>query len=236
MKLLVDTREHKLHECLHCSFEITQLHVGDVCILGEEDKPLLYLERKTVDDLAASIKDGRFKEQLLRLQSSGAMIGYIIEGHKSYTDNGFVCGLPMKAINSTLFKLCFKYRIPCFHTANVGSTATLVASLYHRFETGKHEDWVTESTSIDEYNTTAIKTVKKENLTPELAFIQQLCSIPGISSSKAKQIISKLDCVNMFQLLQVLNNNPSATLQTVPGIGAKLSESILTYLGLRIPT
>jgi ERCC4-type nuclease len=240
MKLIVDTREHKLQSALACPFTVSQLHIGDICVTDDDDKPLLVIERKTLDDLSASIKDGRFKEQLLRLQSSGAMIAYVIEGHRGFNDGGFASGLSMKSINSTIYKLSFKYKIPCFHTSNVSGTANLIASLYDRFQTGKHQDWAEPVTtaSVDEYNSSAIKTVKKENLTTELAFIQQLCCIPGISGSKAKLIISTLGCNNMFELMQKLvtattTTSPSATLQTIPGIGSKLSESILTYLGIQ---
>jgi ERCC4-type nuclease len=234
MKLVVDTREHKLHNLITCPFEIEQLHIGDACI-KQGDTVLIAIERKTVDDLAASIKDGRFKEQLMRLQSCGAQVAYVIEGHKGYMDDGFVNGLPLKAINSTLYKLQFKYKIPCFHTGNTFGTATLLAGLLSRFETGKHEEWG-ESPSTEDYTNAAIKPIKKENLTTELAFIQQLCCIPGISSAKAKLILSELKCANMFELVQKLGSttaNPSATLTNIPGIGTKLASSILTYLGLK---
>jgi hypothetical protein len=64
------------------------LPVGDIWIglSGEDILPGgLIIERKTVADLEASIKDGRYREQRLRLlthcQETGARPLYIIEGH-----------------------------------------------------------------------------------------------------------------------------------------------------------
>jgi ERCC4-type nuclease len=228
MRLVIDTREHKLHDALSgVPFDIAPLHIGDACIKSSEDVDLLVIERKTIDDLAASIKDGRLKEQLIRLQASGTMVAYVIEGHRSWRDEGFVGGLPSKSVNSTLHKLQFKYRIPCYSTTNVGGTAALLEGLLQRFKDDKHLEWgvLPAPPTIESYNASVVKTVKKENLTPQLCFIQQLCCIPGISSTKANMIITTRDCTNLTLFLQKLDQ-----LETVPGIGRKLAETIKTYL------
>lgn len=229
MRLVIDTREQKLHSALTAvPFDIEPLHIGDVCIRSPDNQDILVIERKTVDDLAASIKDGRFKEQLMRLQASESMIAYIIEGHRSWNDEGFIGGLPAKSINSTLFKLQFKYRIPCWFTANVANTASLVVGILRRFESDKHLEWGALPTppNAEAYNLSAIKTIKKENFTPALCFVQQLCCIPGISSTKANSIISSLECTSLSQMLQKLDK-----LESVPGIGKKLADTIRVYLG-----
>ena len=63
--------------------KIEQLHIGDVVFEDVSGNPILIFERKTLVDLAASIKDGRYNEQSFRLDKETTHnhnIIYIIEG------------------------------------------------------------------------------------------------------------------------------------------------------------
>ena len=56
--------------------------LGDISFNNDENE-LLIIERKTLPDLLASIKDGRYREQKLRLinkQKEHIQIYYLIEG------------------------------------------------------------------------------------------------------------------------------------------------------------
>ena len=69
IKIVIDNRENKLIELLEKNnINITKknLEIGDIIILSDE-KPIIIIERKTLSDLSASIKDGRYKEQKIRL-------------------------------------------------------------------------------------------------------------------------------------------------------------------------
>ncbi len=92
-KIIVDSREKSLFGILKDrdldiydgKIEILkeQLDIGDIHLsFSHNDNNYLYIyERKTNSDLIASIKDGRYKEQKLRLMASGASsLNYIIEG------------------------------------------------------------------------------------------------------------------------------------------------------------
>lgn len=60
-----------------------QLHIGDIVLEDSTGKQILVFERKTLNDLAASIKDGRYNEQSFRLDKEAIHnhnIIYIIEG------------------------------------------------------------------------------------------------------------------------------------------------------------
>ena len=48
--------------------EIETLDLGDISIRTDLDEELLLIERKEVGDLAASIQDGRYKEQSFRFK------------------------------------------------------------------------------------------------------------------------------------------------------------------------
>jgi len=85
LSCVVDTRERDLIILL--SWPVKTLPVGDIWIglSGEQMIPGgIVIERKTTDDLEASILDGRYREQRTRLttycQESGARPLYVIEG------------------------------------------------------------------------------------------------------------------------------------------------------------
>ena len=72
MQVLVDCRESSLLNQMNAqnllydlSINIVSknLNLGDIVISDVSENPIVIIERKTPIDLAASIKDGRFKEQ-----------------------------------------------------------------------------------------------------------------------------------------------------------------------------
>ena len=88
-QFIIDNRERKVIDCIskkNIEYKLTNLNIGDYIFAynPKEDNPKVIIERKTVDDLASSIKDGRYKEQKVRLlneQNNGHQIIYIIEGN-----------------------------------------------------------------------------------------------------------------------------------------------------------
>ena len=98
MQIIIDIREKEvckllptLSENYAISVNITtqQLDLGDAIIADDTGKELLLIERKTLRDLAASIKDGRYEEQSYRLNNHpihNHNIIYLIEGDlKTYS-------------------------------------------------------------------------------------------------------------------------------------------------------
>lgn len=99
MKIIIDEREQLLYEkCKeitrnhfsqtnYLTIEKTPLHIGDVYITTDEERHVCVIERKTLQDLLASFKDGRYEEQSHRLIHSTKIhthnIIYIIEGMMS---------------------------------------------------------------------------------------------------------------------------------------------------------
>jgi ERCC4-type nuclease len=98
MKIILDERETALYDKCASTISYTLnkpgnptvqlskrvLHLGDALITSDDDKELIIVERKSLQDLLASIKDGRYEEQSYRLiHSSGHLphhIVYVIEG------------------------------------------------------------------------------------------------------------------------------------------------------------
>lgn len=79
--MIVDDREHDLISRLKAEsveFTVERLPLGDIKI--EKNGHMALIERKRTDDFAASISDGRWREQKARLTASGAIVIYMIEG------------------------------------------------------------------------------------------------------------------------------------------------------------
>lgn len=95
MKIIIDERETDLYEkcysIVNCEGNTTYIQMckqvlplGDIYLKTDEDKDIMIIERKSIQDLLASIKDGRYEEQSYRLMHSSGFplhnIMYIIEG------------------------------------------------------------------------------------------------------------------------------------------------------------
>ena len=92
MKVIIDERERELYEKCYNIVQANNTYVvlskevlplGDIFITTDEEKHVMLIERKTIQDLLASIKDGRYEEQSYRLTHSSGLpphsILYIIE-------------------------------------------------------------------------------------------------------------------------------------------------------------
>ena len=80
MKLLVDHRERnvlKLIEDICEEVVVTQLSVGDYLLISGSDG--IVIERKTINDLFASIRSNRLWDQLLRMMKTEKVAGYSLK-------------------------------------------------------------------------------------------------------------------------------------------------------------
>ena len=83
MSLVIDSKEHGLIRALaagRVAHEVKSLPVGDVLCTYEHVGCSWVMERKRADDLANSIKDGRWREQASRLFETGFKVFFVVEG------------------------------------------------------------------------------------------------------------------------------------------------------------
>ena len=117
MNLKIDVREAELIKKCQAYIEMisnfkdiklvpVQLPLGDI-ILNDGEKDLLIIERKSLSDLAASIKDGRYEEQSYRLNGlplHNHNIVYLIEGDLGKF-NSFKERIDKQTIYSAMFSI-----------------------------------------------------------------------------------------------------------------------------------
>uniref|UniRef100_A0A6C0BS46 ERCC4 domain-containing protein n=1 Tax=viral metagenome TaxID=1070528 RepID=A0A6C0BS46_9ZZZZ len=214
MQIISDCRENSLLTQLHAqnefydlSLNITSknLHLGDIIISDISENPIVIFERKTLYDLASSIKDGRFKEQSERLINSNSLnnhnICYLIEGSmNSYNEKKG--RMEKRALWSALTDLNYFKGFSIFSTVDTRQTAEFILrycdKLSREFKKGKLTyEQVTYSDTV--------KSVKKENITKENIHIIMLNQIPGISSKISKAIMDH--CGNLQKLIDICNTN-----------------------------
>ena len=148
MLLLIDERERDLYQALyqilHCrgdvypiKLEKRVLTLGDAAICEDmTERELVILERKTLKDLIASIKDGRYEEQSYRLTHSTAAdfhlhnINYVIEGPLQSIYNPIERKIVLGALSSIHYFKGFSI----MRTNSVEETAEWIVALCHKME------------------------------------------------------------------------------------------------------
>lgn len=210
MSLLIkiDHRENKLKElCQECDYiKHEQLQHADIQFIYN-DIPILLFERKTIDDLLASIKDGRYKNQKINLFQAGYIpqqICFIIEGNIEYstqhTNN-------LKSIQSSIINTMLRDQIKVFFTKSLNETSMLILSIFQKVK-DKPTDYIIDkfsevSSTDDKVIITSNKSNSKSNI-----FRAMLCQIPGISQKIALCINKEYSTINEFYtILSPLNKD-----------------------------
>ena len=244
MKIIIDERETSLfHACKSDQIQISKevLPLGDIIIASDSGSPVVLFERKTLSDLLSSIKDGRYEEQSYRLQHSLTIrphnIVYIVEGMYSQLSKPADKKIILSAMTSLLLFKGFSV----LRTASVQDTAELIvymADKIHRnllqgkqlFARVEDKDEGSkkevESNEVEPY-CTVVKTVKKDNLTPENMGEVILCQIPGIRSVTAIAIMKQTGSI--LNLIKTLQESPQ-TIETMVIGGRKISKSVVANL------
>jgi ERCC4-type nuclease len=220
--IIIDFREKEI--IYHCQLQnekikVENLHLGDIRI----DK--LLIERKTINDLAASIVDGRYKEQSIRLMKAlqeGFQVFYFIEGNIDlYTGS-----IKKTTLVSTIFSLTQK-GFQVITTKNSKETSFFIIQFAEKMkkikkekdkETQKDIEITHESNTINEANTsneantqtveTTLDLNKNETVTINVSQCQCKCHCQNesemesiVTKKKNKQITR--ENISIFMLCQI---------------------------------
>jgi ERCC4-type nuclease len=215
MNIIIDEREVGLYEriySLNIGVLVSKkvLDIGDIIIMNELDE-LCVIERKTLQDLLSSIKDGRYEEQSHRLQHTTGLLPhnviYIIEGNLSTISSE----KEKQLIYSSITSLNFYKGFSVLRTTNINDTADLIISMTKKIErnlkNGIHPSWNdnVKSGNIPPY-ANVVKKAKKANITVENISVIMLCQIPGISTVTSTAIFAKFGTLQ--NLINSLSSNP----------------------------
>lgn len=246
MIIKVDTRESALLQQINNQVSIIPvfksikvqsetLPIGDI-IINDETEDKIIIERKSVNDLLSSIKDGRYEEQSYRLNGlnhHNHNIIYLIEGDVNKV-NRFKPDNQVEKLTlySAMFSLNYYKGFSVFRSFSLDETANIICNMAYKMgkdltkkpyfqnktetemvinESGETALVITSEQSDDLQVTDkdyvgVVKKVKKDNITPDNIGEIMLCQIPGISSVTALAVMEKYKTIPNLIKELELNN------------------------------
>tara|TARA_B100000035_G_C20897008_1_gene507633 strand:- start:2 stop:784 length:783 start_codon:yes stop_codon:yes gene_type:complete len=253
MKLFIDSREPKtlikyitsLNESSKNKIiiEQKQLDNGDFIFYDEiNNKNILVIERKSLEDLESSIKDGRYNEQSFRLNELNIHnhnIIYLIEGAIINYKNTFF----RNTLYSTLLSLNYYKGFSVITSLNKIETGDILlafsSKLIRENKPGFYNDLSnnTDNNTINNTNNTInntnnyinnIKLSKKSNVTCDNIFQLMIMQIPGISAVSAQAITNEFN--NIQELIESLKNEDNKLENIKLASGRKINKTIYDSL------
>ena len=233
--LYIDTREKKLLPYIQCEYIEKQLDLGDIFIDSPSYK--LMIERKTISDFNASLRDGRYRNQKLRLLEwrdtdiTTKRVIYILETNSDTKDSAYWGAV----INASL-----RDNIIVIQTDNTKKTAEIIDDIKKKVDENKFENLKITRSEI--YLEGCNNNKKGDYSNPETFYLGVLTLIPGISKNMSAEIVQRFP--TLILLIDEIKKNMANTelkmkkrLQFLSQIkinerrlGDKIAEKICNYL------
>ena len=232
MLIKIDTREKDLYnlcklETDNISFET--LAIGDIIICDDENVEKVIIERKTLYDLASSIKDGRYAEQSYRLDNCelhNHNIIYLIEGNLERY-NPKRGRLEKRALVSAFTTLMYYKGFSLYKTDNISETADFIINCANKLQKTKKGSYY-ELDNKEKVNYVDVSSrVKKNNITQNNIGAIMLSQIPNVSSAIALSVMKEHETIG--KLIEALRENSkileNITIETKGGKLRKISKT-----------
>jgi crossover junction endonuclease MUS81 len=245
MIIKVDNREQELLKQINqlvlfipvfkqIKVETANLPLGDI-IISDDTEDKIIIERKCLNDLLASIKDGRYEEQSYRLNGlnhHNHNIYYMIEGDVNKFNRFKDNKMEKLTLYSAMFSLNYFKGFSVMRTLSLEESALFICNTANKLsktetsgkkpyfennrinthtilteeQEGGEKDSIEKDVEQSEKDyVNVVKKVKKENITPENIAEIMLCQIPGISSVTALAIMEKFK--TLPNLIQEVHQN-----------------------------
>lgn len=214
--------KHEAH-----TLEKARLVIGDATLRsGDNDDDIILFERKTLNDLAASIRDGRYKEQSFRMNQycelANHNIIYIIEGDMTkYADKTPGSNpISKKALYSAMFSMLYLKGFSVFRTSNVRETADLIlyfADKYDAVPAGERKPFYRNKTKTTT-TTTTMKHEDRDDIKQEEEQDQQQPTVTYSSTFKHKERSSQIVPENIGEIM----------ISAIPFVSSKTASAIMS--------
>ena len=163
-------------------------------------------ERKTVQDFAKSISDGRLFEQVCRMKNEFPVALLIIEGSGIYSSN-----LKPQAIRGAIASIAVDFGIPIIWTRSPSETAEMLYSIAHREQISSGRD-------------VRVRCGKKPKTVRHMQKYL-VSSLPGIDYCRADSLLKHFKCP------EFLFTASEKELRQVKGIGRELARKMREVIG-----
>lgn len=191
LEFWIDHRERDLIPLLEDIAVAKTLELGDA-VFAIGGAPIAVFERKTWSDLAASIKDGRYRNQKNRLIEAydARRVWYVFEGPGDFSpeDSAIVNGIPKSTLLSCVYSTAFRDGMNVARTMSVRDTADFLRGAFAKAsaEAGAGERPREE------------QIVKRAVSSPREYFLRALCQVPGVSKKTAEAIAERFGTMRGF--------------------------------------
>lgn len=237
MLIKIDYREMKLIQYLtglikeddKIKMVSENLPIGDIILCDDLGQEKAIIERKSLADLAASIRDGRYKEQGFRLNQCNLhnhQIYYLIEGDLRHY-KPFKGSPDKKSLLSAMTSMSYFKGFSLYRTMNLEESAEWLLQFAVKLEKEKSRPFylaeqsaceteqgadasaceTEQGTSLNYADVVPNKRIKKDNITPENIGEIMLVQIPSVSSTAAIAIMQKFSTFSaLMNALQTDSN------------------------------
>ena len=218
MKIVIDYREPEefytelsnLGKSKDIIIEKSNLEIGDFHIFKDDQSNFsLIIERKSLSDLLSSIKDGRYNEQSLRLDSHelpNHNIIYLLEGSIESQKNN----LNKQIIYSSWISLNYFKGFSVINSYNIKQSINIIFNFADKLRREKDKKpyfLVDCKEKNDIPYSSVIKTSKKSNISKDNILEIMLMQIPNISNNIAICISNKFKSIkNLINSLEEDSN------------------------------
>lgn len=222
------------------NYSLENLECGDF-IIEVDGQPLLVIERKTIKDLLASIKDGRLRDQKRKMieQYDKSKIMYLIEGVLSFQEmpKGFT-DVEYKSLKSSVINTQVRDKVTVMQTNNLQETcAYLYDVVYRVYQNPSKYCLETTGELLPIQQPISLNGAIKKKTTRNEVFIQQLCQVSGISHKTAEAISREfIDMKTFYESLLPLDNEQKLKLlkniylKDNRRINSKVADTIVQYM------
>ncbi len=207
VRIRVDDRERRselltvLQQAPNVAVTVGRLPVGDYELDGQ-----LIVERKTLLDLVASIKEGRLFTQCYHLLQSPLPCALLLEGS---SDDLARSGMRREAIQGALVQITLFMQVPVLRALDATESASLLLMI------ARHLSTLSPRKPVGPKRYRAHRITRKEK--QQLYLLQGL---PGIGLTRARLLLEKFGSVE-----EVLTAS-ERELQQVAGIGSSTAKKI----------
>tara|TARA_E500000178_G_scaffold263235_1_gene260307 strand:- start:1330 stop:2085 length:756 start_codon:yes stop_codon:yes gene_type:complete len=244
MEVIIDNRETKIKEYFSSLvnyvdvFKYENLDIGDIVIKYNGVVKYIF-ERKTLRDLAESIKDNRYHEQKQRMKfssSSDVKISYIFEyfiNYDSLEPDVQISNLRADVLLSAILNTTLRDNYGIFLTKDTKETIYVLENIIYRMLKDPTK-YFNKTDKID--NTYLLKRRKKDNITRENIFLLYLSQIPGVSKSIGTQLSKMYKTMSEFILYLNTFENYDDKINYVANINVDIKNDKKRKIGKKTAT
>jgi len=208
--------------------ETAALPLGDIIIYDDNDEKLI-IERKCLNDLLASIKDGRYEEQSYRLNGlnhPNHNIYYLIEGDVNKANRFKDNNIEKLTLYSAMFSLNYYKGFSVMRTLSMEETAIFICNTANKLSKSEKNPYYENKPLVNTVANTVENVITNENGEKNLTEVEQNLTVEqNLEKESDKDYISVVKKVKKENITP--DNIAEIMLCQIPGISSVTAIAIM---------